>query len=70
MFEPTDNIPEFGSIPVRRGGGWGLLRVARMGYRRTMISFAKYILIEFDVMADGDLIEKAVDAWLNHAPVM
>lgn len=70
MFEPYDNmISEFGSVPVRRrGGAWTMMRVARLAYRRTMVSFAKYVLIQFDILVDGDLVERVVDEWLNKSP--
>ena len=68
MFEPTDNIPDFGSVPVRRrGGAWTMMRVTRMAYRRTMINFAKLIIVEFLNRRAWD-VEAVVDEWLDGAP--
>lgn len=63
MFEPTDNIPESGSLPMFRRGSLMLVRVAWQIYRSRMIQFAKYVVIEN--LNSTASIEEIVDAWLN-----
>lgn len=68
MFDPTDNFPENESIPVRRhGGAWTMMRVSRQAYRRTMIQFAKWLIVEFLNRPTWD-VESVVDEWLNGSP--
>lgn len=60
-----DNLP-FGEVARRtRGGGLTVARVKWFAYRWTMIQFAKFVLLEFDMTASSHLVEEAVDAWLE-----
>lgn len=63
MFEHTDNLEEFGTVPARKG--MDLKRVAFRSYRWTLIQFAKFVLVQFDIVADGKMVEEAVDLWLT-----
>jgi hypothetical protein len=70
MFDSNDHlVVESGNVPVRRGGGWTVVRVGRMAYRRVMVNFAKYVVIEF-LNREGWDVEEVVDEWLNQAPLL
>jgi len=74
MIEPSDlelgaRDNQWGEVASRRrGGGLTVARVAWMSYRWTMIQFAKFVLVEFDMVASTDLVEEVVDAWINRTP--
>lgn len=64
MFDPQDN--RFGEVASRRGGGsLTVVRLSWLAHRWTMIQFAKFVLVEFDMVASQDLVEQVVDAWLS-----
>lgn len=67
MFDPRDN--RFGMVASRRrGGGLTVARVAWGAYRWSMIQFAKFVLVQFDMTASTDLVEAVVDEWLADRP--
>lgn len=64
MFDPQDN--RWDLLPARRGAGGGLLRrVAWVHYRWGMIQFAKFVLVQFDIIPDPQELAAVVDAWLE-----
>lgn len=67
MFDTRDHL--WGQTAGRRrGGGLTVNRVAWRVFRWRLVQFAKFLLLEFDILADGDLVEAAVDAWLERTP--
>ena len=75
MIEPSDldlgrpvgaKDNQWGEVASRRrGSGLTVARVAWVSYRWTMIQFAKFVLVEFDMVASSSLVEEVVDAWLE-----
>jgi hypothetical protein len=78
MIEPNDlelmrpvgaKDNRWGQVAVRRpGGGLTVARVAWRTYRWTMIQFAKFVLVEFGMVASSSLVEEVVDAWIASRP--
>ena len=67
MFDPTDHL--WGEVAGRRrGGGLTVNRVAWRVFRWRLVQFAKFVLVEFDIVASSDMVEAAVDAWLERTP--
>lgn len=55
-------------VSRRRGGALTVGRMAWNAYRWTMIQFAKFVLVEFGMVASSSLVEEVVDAWLASRP--
>lgn len=77
MIEPSDldlgrpvgaRDNQWGEVSVRRRGGLTVERVAWHSFRWTMIQFAKFVLLEFEMVASSSLVEEVVDAWLESRP--
>lgn len=61
---------QWGEVAVRRPGGrLTVARVAWNSYRWTMVQFAKFVLVEFGMVASSSLVEEVVDAWLESRPL-
>lgn len=63
MFDAKDH--RWGMVAERRQGGrLTVTRVTWQAFRWTMIQFAKFVLVEFEVSAPGEQVEAVVEAWL------